>query len=145
MQAGGAGRSHVWKKLWKLQVPGKIKIFGWRALHGLIPGRAILADRHIGYTGGCPMCLNGAEDIKHILFSCNRAKEVWRALGIWDSITQFLTVDRSGSVVLEDVIRKDEQVRSLDVGLTELILTGGWYIWWERRQHVHVKTIQRPS
>ena len=91
------------------------------------------------------MCLNGAEDIKHILFSCNRAKEVWRALGIWDSITQFLTVDRSGSVVLEDVIRKDEQVRSLDVGLTELILTGGWYIWWERRQHVHVKTIQRPS
>jgi len=34
MQASGAGKSHLWKKLWKLQVPGKIKIFGWRALHG---------------------------------------------------------------------------------------------------------------
>ena len=61
---------------------------------------------------------NGAEDIKHILFSCDRAKEVWRVPGIWDSIAQMLTVDRSGLVVLEEVIRKGEHVRSLDVGLT---------------------------
>ena len=61
---------------------------------------------------------NGAEDIKLILFSCDRAKEVWRAPGIWDSIGQMLTVDRSGLVVLEEVIRKGEHVRSLDVGLT---------------------------
>ena len=55
MQASGVGRRQVWKKLWKLQVPGKIKIFGWRALHGLIPGRAILANRHIGNTGGAAL------------------------------------------------------------------------------------------
>ena len=110
MQASGVGRRQVWKKLWKLQVPGKIKIFGWRTLHGLIPGRAILANRHIGNIGSFPMCLNGAEDIKHILFVCDRAKEVWRALGIWESIAQLLAVERSGSVVLEEVIRKGEQI-----------------------------------
>ena len=67
------------------------------------------------------MCLNGAEDIKHIFFSCDQAKEVWRARGIWDMIAHLL----SGSVVLEEVIRKEEQVRLMDVGLTELILIEG--------------------
>jgi hypothetical protein len=71
------------------------------------------------------MCLNGAEDIKYMLFSWNR---VWRALGIWDNIFQLLNADRFGSVLLEEAIRKGGQVRSIDVGLAELILTCGWYI-----------------
>jgi hypothetical protein len=29
--------SPVWKKLWKLNIPAKIKNFGWRVLHGLVP------------------------------------------------------------------------------------------------------------
>ena len=103
MQASGVGRSQVWKKLWKLQVPRKIKIFGWRALHGLIPGNSC-KPTYRKHGRGCPICLNGAEDVKHILFVCDRAKEVWRALGIWESIARFLAVDRSGSVVLEEVI-----------------------------------------
>ena len=135
----------MWKKLWKLKIPGRIKIFGWRALHRLIPGRAILANRHTKNTGGCPLCPNGAEDIKHILFTCGRAKEVWRALSVWDLVAQSIDVDRSGSVVLEEIIRKGEQVCSMDVGLAEIILTRGWYIWWGRRQFVHGENIQRPS
>ena len=73
----------------------------------------------------CPMCMNGAEDIKHMFFLCEQAKEVWRAPDIWDTIAHLLTVDRSGLVVLEEVIRKVEQVRPMDVGLTELILIEG--------------------
>jgi hypothetical protein len=52
---GGQDRSQACKKLWKLEVPGKIKILGWRALHGFIPCRDILANRHIANAGGCPM------------------------------------------------------------------------------------------
>ena len=66
-------------------------------------------------------------------------------LGIWESLVQLLAVDRSGAIVLEEVIRRDGQVRAMDVGMAELILTGGWYIWWERRQYVHGENIQRPS
>ena len=37
-------------------------------------------------------------------------------------------------------------LRSLNqVGLAELILTGGWYIWWERRKYVHGETVQNPT
>jgi hypothetical protein len=31
------------------------------------------------------------------------------------------------------------------VGLAELILTGGWYLWWERRQLTHGESVQPPS
>lgn len=37
----------VWDKLWKLSVPSKVQIFLWKALHGAVPGRAVLAARHI--------------------------------------------------------------------------------------------------
>ena len=33
----------------------------------------------------------------------------------------------------------------LGVGLAELILTGGWYLWWERRQFTHGESIKRPA
>jgi hypothetical protein len=120
-QAGRATSSQAWKTLWKLQVPRKIKISGWRALKGLIPCRVVLANRHVGGTGGCPICNRGAEDIKH-----KRAKEVWKELGIWEKIEHLLTTDRSGFVILEGVIRRGEQVHGLEVGLTELRLIGGW-------------------
>lgn len=63
------------------------------------------------------MCLNAAEDIKHMFFTCDRAKAVWRALGVWDDIAELLCVDRSGSVILEEMIRKANRVRSMDVGM----------------------------
>jgi len=31
------------------------------------------------------------------------------------------------------------------VGFAELILTGSWYLWWERRKFVHEGTVQNPT
>jgi hypothetical protein len=45
----------VWEKLWSLEVPSKIKFFGWRVLHAMIPCRGVLANRHIGNLGGLPV------------------------------------------------------------------------------------------
>ena len=135
----------VWKKLWKLHVPGKIKIFGWRALCGLLPCRAILANRHIVPNGGCPICPNGAEDVKHVIFTCDRAKAVWSSMGLGLKISDLLATDQSGSIVLEEVIRGGEQVQGLEVGLAELVLTGGWFLWWERRQIVHGEPVQHAA
>jgi hypothetical protein len=66
----------VWSTLWSLNVPAKIKFFGWKALHGLVPGRGILANRHIKVSAQCPICNSGCENIKHLMFTCKRAKEV---------------------------------------------------------------------
>ena len=51
-QGSGTSNRQVWRNLWKLQVPGEIKFFGWRALRGLMPCISILANRHIIPGGG---------------------------------------------------------------------------------------------
>lgn len=68
--------NYIWAGLWELKVPAKIKIFLWKALHGAIPCRAVLANRHFKVSGQCPMCNAGMEDIRHMLFLCPRACEV---------------------------------------------------------------------
>jgi hypothetical protein len=83
-----------------------VKIFIWKALHGIVPGYALLANRHVPVSGQCQICAEGAEDIRHILLCCNGAKEVWQALGLKETIETFL-VDRSGSVILEEILRGD--------------------------------------
>lgn len=72
-QEGGQSSSMnhpVWKQVWKLKMPGKVKIFIWRCLHNAIPFRSTLANRHIPVSGECPVCHAGAEDSKHALFGC---------------------------------------------------------------------------
>jgi len=47
-----------------------------------------------------------------------------------------------GSVILEEILRRNVMLSELkNVGVAELILTGGWYLWWERRQVVHGEAV----
>jgi hypothetical protein len=46
----------VWKSVWRLHVPSKVNIFIWHSLHGIIPLKCVLANRHIGKSGECPIC-----------------------------------------------------------------------------------------
>jgi ribonuclease HI len=133
----------VWSTLWSLDVPAKIKKIGWKALHGLVPGRGILANRHIKVSAQCPVCSSGCEDIKHLMFTCKRAKEVWKELGLEDYIRTACDIDHSGSVVLEEILRgplKNNPVIGL-LGLKETILVAAWYIWWQRREVVKGETV----
>jgi hypothetical protein len=137
----------VWEILWRLNVPGKIKNFAWKALHGLIPGMSILANRHIKVSPLCPICNRGVEDIKHLLFTCKRAKAVWKDLGLRDYIKHVCQVDRSGSVVLEEILtrsQKNSPVIGL-LGLKETILVAGWYIWWQRREAIKGEKVASTS
>lgn len=91
---GTSGRNPAWEILWKLRVPSKVKIFAWKALHGILPGLAILANRHIPTRCQCPVCTKGAEDIKHLMFTCYQAKQVWRALGILYITEEATNIDK---------------------------------------------------
>ena len=131
------GRREIWKKLWKADVPGKIKIHGRRILHDHIPCRAVLTGKHIGDDSSCPLCSSDQEDTKHMMFTCGRAQAVWQAMGIWREIELLSGNLQSASEILASAISRGGMANGLEVGFTELLLTGGWYIWWERRQTVH--------
>lgn len=129
---------NIWERLWKLAIPGKIKIHGWRVLNGFIPCRCILSKRHIGDNGDCPMCPSGYEDIKHMMFTCDRAKTIWNFLGVWRQIEELAQGDRSGQQMIEEVIKGGRKVPSLNnVDLS-------WCFWWERRSFVHGEPVQNP-
>jgi hypothetical protein len=88
----------VWERAWKLAVSQKVKIFIWRAFHGIIPCMCVLANRHIERSGQCPLCSQGAKDVAHLLFKCKGAKEIWKKLGLKDQVKAAMQVDRAGSV-----------------------------------------------
>lgn len=98
--------NRTWDRLWKLNVPNKVKIFNWRALHGVLPLRCILANRHVKVSAQCPICQGGAEDIKHLLFLCPRAKEIWSHLGLNEAVRQACEFDCSGQNVLEFLLEE---------------------------------------
>jgi hypothetical protein len=92
------------------------------------------------------MCPSGLEDLKHMMFMCDRAKLVWNYLGVWRHIEELANGDRTEQQMIEEVIKGERKVPYLNnVGLAELILTGSWYIWWERRGFVHGESVQNAS
>ncbi|KAL2895368.1 hypothetical protein RDABS01_011277 [Bienertia sinuspersici] len=68
------------KTLWKALVPPKVKMFGWRVLHGGVPVRKKLKLRGMEIDERCPMCGDSEESILHMLFRCNEAEVIWRYL-----------------------------------------------------------------
>jgi hypothetical protein len=103
---GSLAMNLVWKILWKLKIPSKINFFMWRDLHGIMPLKCILINRHIGDSGSCPPSNQGAEDIMHLLFCCPPMKEMWCVLGLEGLINEAASLDRSGSAVLEYILRR---------------------------------------
>ena len=70
----------IFKKLWKLALPGKLLYFCWRCIQNALPTRARLAA-----TGACPptclSCGDAEETVPHMLGHCTRATETWDTFG----------------------------------------------------------------
>ena len=69
--------SLVWRHLWKLHLPNKIKVFGWRACQNVLPTWENLARRIVIMDDGCECCKGNSESILHVLWQCEVAQDVW--------------------------------------------------------------------
>lgn len=74
--------SSGWSKLWKLQIPNKMKVMLWRFCRNTIPVRNILRGRGVPVPIGCPMCVGDIEHMNHLFIDCNYAKECWHEVGL---------------------------------------------------------------
>lgn len=109
--------------------------FIWRALHEIITCYCTLANMHIKTPVTCPMCKVDPEDLKHMLFICERAKEVWKELSLEASVASVAAQYRSGSLILDEIICSNllGGVPFPGENAVELAMVACWYIWWERR------------
>lgn len=84
--SGSAGNADepVWKKLWKLSCPGKIKHFLWRLCHDSLAVRTNLARRGMELDTLCVVCNRLDEDGGHLFCKCKYvfAKDMLSA--VWE-------------------------------------------------------------
>ena len=72
--SNGDPRTPLWKKLWHLKVPAKIRIFAWKTCMNALPTKLNLYKRGINTSVICPICDHGVETILHSLVFCDPAR-----------------------------------------------------------------------
>lgn len=67
----------IWKLLWSLRCPNKVKHFLWRACKNVLLTKQCLMHRKIVKEDKCYLCGEG-ESSGHILWGCKVAEEAWK-------------------------------------------------------------------
>ena len=125
----GCVGKEVWPAIWKLRIPNKIKVFGWRACNEILPTRLNLSKRKIIVDVMCLICLRFSELVVHALWDCGAARDVWAGS---------LKILQKGGSGLVDILQLMEylmeRVESHDM---EVVLVQAWLIWNQRNRVVH--------
>ena len=66
----GYTAKNVWATIWKLWLPNKIKLFGWRDYYEILPIAANLTRRRIINDDKCSICTRETESTIHALWDC---------------------------------------------------------------------------
>ena len=67
----------VWRKLWHLNLPAKIKIFAWRACVNGLPTMEAINCRGISQNKDCPIYGSEVESLDHALLNCVFSSSIW--------------------------------------------------------------------
>ena len=119
----------VWKALWRMKVPNKIKIFKWRACHGILPTRLNLAKRKIIVETVCPICLQSLENEVHVLWDYPATQDVWAG-----SQTKLQKCPLGQQDVLQLF---DYLMHRLEPEEIELFLVQAWMLWNQQNCVLH--------
>ena len=127
----------TWPKLWKYNLPSKIKVFGWRVCQGILPTKENLSCRKIVEDNSGDFCRQGAESILHVLWECGVAQDVWAGSKV---CSQKCTTGRGDILqLIEDLMAR------LTVDDMELFFVQCWVIWNQRNSVLYGGSIQDPS
>ncbi|CAN6541494.1 unnamed protein product [Malus baccata var. baccata] len=69
--------NQVWKGIWHLQVPNKIKFFLWRCCNKALAVRHNLKRRHMRIDNVCGVCNLVDESENHLFFRCDLSQRLW--------------------------------------------------------------------
>ena len=75
-------RNKFWKDLWQLYIPNKVRSFDWRASKNILLTMDNLYRRKITEDHLCVVCGCELESSDHILWDCEKAREMWQLTGI---------------------------------------------------------------
>jgi ribonuclease HI len=112
----------LWKKVWKIQAPNKMKIVLWRMIHDCLPTGQQLTHRRIPADDRCFFC-GKLERVEHLFLLCPFARDVWKTV----KEQFFLKLHRKDLINLKQWIHAYLQ-RENDTNATILAVTC-WHVW----------------
>ncbi|KAF7834811.1 ribonuclease H [Senna tora] len=112
-----------WKRMWKLPITSKFKVFLWRACLGIIPTVEALDHRGMNINEQCGMCNIEPEGAFHALVDCPELQILW-VMAKFDYSSRVYHANILEWLVVEAGEWSEEQMASLAVAI---------YLVWERR------------
>ena len=70
----------IWKKIWTMRVPNKIRHFIWRVARDSLPSKQNLKAQHLLISEECNGCGEHTESLMHCLWLCDQARSMWMSL-----------------------------------------------------------------
>ena len=75
--------SNIWKHIWSIKAPPKIKAFLWRVQWKILPTKSFLHYRLCSIPDECPWCGTESETISHIFWGCELSIWAWDFISSW--------------------------------------------------------------
>ena len=75
--------TQLWKGLWSLKIPNKVKNLVWRACHNSLPTKENLVHHTIITSSTCDQCFKASESPLHAIWLCPKLDAVWADLDLW--------------------------------------------------------------
>nr|POE54017.1 lectin 1 [Quercus suber] len=120
----GSEQSLFWKRIWRLRVPNKIKLFLWRVCSNALPTKENLKRRKILDDAKCCACLSAQESTFHAIWSCEMLLQIWTPCFGWV---------RTEHPQIQDMQELIHLVGQRKESL-ELFAVVAWYIWNHRNR-----------
>uniref|UniRef100_A0A803QG04 Reverse transcriptase n=1 Tax=Cannabis sativa TaxID=3483 RepID=A0A803QG04_CANSA len=82
-----------WKFFWNQKLPPKIKNFGWRTFHHILPTAFNLCRKKVVPSPSCSFCGCALETVTHALLDCSRVRQVWKLSPLYHFYTSHRNTD----------------------------------------------------
>ncbi|CAN1287781.1 Putative ribonuclease H protein At1g65750 [Linum perenne] len=119
-----------WRKLWRLNIPPKMRHLLWRAARGVIPTRHALNRRGIVVEDVCGLCNVDGEDTKHLFLTCEVARSCWRVANAEELVTGAVVEDNDWCRWCMETIRTASEDKITCMAAVV------WGLWKERNDRV---------
>jgi len=123
--SGGPIKS-LWRSIWGLDVPPRIRLFGWRLGVGALPTKCNIARCVRDFDMKCEWCGHLEESDVHAVFVCPMAEDIWQASSFESPLW------RAGPGTIEEyLVQAAETLDDLRFGEFVAVM---WEIWNERNR-----------
>ena len=127
----GTVMKQIWRSIWGMKTPNKIRSFAWKAFRGILPTKENLKRRHVIVDDLCETCGKEPENYSHLFWFCDKVAKVWSNCKL---VFPFQIEKRWNFI---DVIWQIIRQKPTNSTLLEKTVTVCWEIWKNRNALRH--------